>query len=75
MPTSVRLDQDIESRLNKLAQETGRTKAFYIREIIANGIEDIEDYYSAMKVLERVRRGEEKTYSSEEVRRALGLED
>ncbi len=75
MPTSIRLDAAIERRLDVLARETGRTKAFYLREIIAQGIEDIEDYYSAMKVLERVRRGEEKTIPAAEVRRSLGLED
>jgi RHH-type transcriptional regulator, rel operon repressor / antitoxin RelB len=75
MPTSIRLDAATERRLNVLAQETGRTKAFYLREIIARGIEDIEDYYSAMTVLERVRRGEEKTYSLESVRKELGLDD
>jgi RHH-type rel operon transcriptional repressor/antitoxin RelB len=75
MPTSIRLDAAIERRLDVLARETGRTKAFYLREIIEQGIEDIEDYYSAMKVLERVRRGEEKTIPAAEVRRSLGLED
>ncbi len=75
MPTSIRLDAAIERRLDVLARETGRTKAFYLREIITRGIEDIEDYYSAMAVLERVRRGEEKTIPAAEVRRSLGLED
>jgi RHH-type rel operon transcriptional repressor/antitoxin RelB len=75
MPTSIRLDAAIERRLDVLARETGRTKAFYLREIITRGIEDMEDYYSAMAVLERVRSGQEKTIPAAEVRRSLGLED
>jgi RHH-type transcriptional regulator, rel operon repressor / antitoxin RelB len=75
MPTSIRLDAAIERRLDMLAQETGRTKAFYLREIIARGIEDMEDYYRAEQVMQRVRRGEEKVYSLDEVSVELGLDD
>jgi len=75
MPTSVRLEKDLEARLDRLAAATGRTKAYYLREIIAQGIEDMEDYYLATEVLARVRRGEEPTYSLDEVRKELGLGD
>jgi len=75
MATSIRLTPDIEHRLNFLASHTGRTKAFYLRELIERGIEDMEDYYLAMEVLERVRKGEEQLHSSVDVRRELGLDD
>ena len=74
MATSIRLSPEIEKRLALLASQTGRTKAFYVREIIERGIEDAEDYYLAVDVLERVRRGEEPVYSSDAVRAELGLE-
>lgn len=75
MPTSIRLEPEIEARLDALAARTGRTKAYYLRELITNGLEDLEDYYAAVEVSERIRRGEERTYTSEEVRRDLGLDD
>ncbi len=75
MPTSIRLDAAIERRLDVLARQTGRTKAFYLREIIEQGIEDIEDYYRAEQVMQRVRRGEEKVHSLDEVSAELGLDD
>ncbi|MGA2400472.1 MAG: DUF6290 family protein [Syntrophobacteraceae bacterium] len=75
MPTSVRLPDDIERRLDFLARQTGRTKAFYIREMILEKIDDIEDYYLAADVLERVRKGKEATLAANEVRKSLGLED
>ena len=75
MATSIRLEQDVEKRLDYLARQTGRTKAFYLREIITRGLEDLEDYYLAADVLERVRKGEEEILSSAEVRRSLELED
>ncbi len=75
MATSIRLSQETEQRLAFLAVQTGRTKAFYLREIIDRGLEDIEDYYLAADVLERVRKGQEQIHSAEDVRRELGLED
>lgn len=75
MATSVRLAQETEKRLDFLASNTGRTKAYYLREIIEQGIEDMEDYYLAANVLERVRKGQEKVHSSADVRRDLDLDD
>lgn len=75
MATSVRLDQETEQRLDFLASSTGRTKAYYLREIIEQGIEDMEDYYLAANVLERVRKGQEQVHSAADVRRDLGLDD
>lgn len=75
MATSIRLDPEVEERLNFLATQTGRTKAFYLRELITRGMEDLEDYYLAADVLERVRKGEEEVLSSSEVRRSLELDD
>lgn len=75
MATSIRLSPEIEQRLDYLAGQTGRTKAFYLREIIEKGLNDMEDYYLAAGVLERVRKGEERVYSLDEVENALGVED
>jgi RHH-type rel operon transcriptional repressor/antitoxin RelB len=74
MATSIRLSAKAEQRLEFLASQTGRTKAFYLRQMIENGLDDLEDYYLAADVLERVRKGE-KTYSSAQVRTDLGLDD
>ena len=75
MATSIRLAPETERRLDFLAVRTGRTKAFYLRELIERGLADLEDYYLAADVLERVRKGSEKVYSTAEVRNALGLDD
>ena len=75
MATSIRLAAEAEHRLRFLAAQTGRTKAYYLRAMIEKGLEELEDYYLAADILERVRKGEEKTYSSLEVRKELGLED
>jgi RHH-type transcriptional regulator, rel operon repressor / antitoxin RelB len=75
MPLSIRLPDEINERLDFLARQTGRTKAFYIREALAEMIDDLEDYYLAADILERIRKGKESTYSATEVRKDLGLGD
>ena len=75
MATSIRLAPETEQRLDSLALQTGRTKAFYLRELIERGLEDVEDYYLAADVLERLRQGRVKVYSSAELRNALDLDD
>ena len=74
MATSIRLSPETEQRLDFLASQTGRTKAFYLREMIEQGIEEMEDYYLAADVLARVRDGKEQVHSGADVRRDLGLD-
>ena len=74
VPTSVRLDPSIEARLDQLAAATGRSKAYYLRELIEQGIDDLEDSYLGAEVLERIRAGKEQTYSLNDVMEDLGLD-
>ncbi|MGL5040265.1 MAG: type II toxin-antitoxin system RelB family antitoxin [Aeromonas sp.] len=71
---AIRLPSEIEDRLTHLAQETGRTKTYYAREAILTHLEDLEDYYLAERVMEKVRKGEERLLSLDDVERDLGLE-
>jgi RHH-type rel operon transcriptional repressor/antitoxin RelB len=73
--TSIRLAPEISNRLDRLAAKTGRTKAFYLREMIESGIGEMEDYYLAAETLARVRKGKERVYSAAAVRNDLGLDD
>lgn len=74
MPTSVRLEKELEARLDRLAAATGRTKAYYLREIITQGIENMEDIYLADQAYDRIQKGLDRTYSAEEVYRELGID-
>ncbi len=75
MTTTIRLSPEIEQRLDLLSQRTGRSKSFYIREMIEGNIDALEDYYLAAETLERIRSGKEKTHNAVEVRKQLGLAD
>ncbi|WP_043532347.1 type II toxin-antitoxin system RelB family antitoxin [Litchfieldella xinjiangensis] len=66
MAISLRLDHDLETRLNHLAQATGRTKTFYLRKLIEDHLDDLEDAYLAERALEQLRQGRDRTLTSEE---------
>ena len=66
---AIRLDPEIEARLERLARKTGRTKTYYAREAILEHLEDLEDYYLAVEALQNPGR----IYSAEEAKRELGL--
>ena len=72
---AIRLPFEIEQRLQALADLTGRTKTFYAREAILEHIDDLEDLYLAEQSLMRVRSGEERTYTLDEVEASLALGD
>ncbi len=50
---SVRLPENIEKRLDRLAKRTGRTKTYYVREAIVGHIAELEETYLALQRLER----------------------
>jgi len=70
---AVRLPEEIEARLDKLAKKTGRTKTFYVREAILEQLEDLEDAYLAEKTLAAVRSGKQKTIPLEDLAADYGI--
>lgn len=67
---AVRLDKDIERRLEKLAKETHRPKSYYVREAVRLYLDEQEDYEIA---LSRLRDHSDKLISSDEMRKRLGI--
>ncbi len=75
MTTSIQLDPDAERRLDFVVAQSGNNRERCLLEIVERGLDDLEDYYLAAEVLERIRSGKEKMHSAAEVRDALGLDD
>ena len=75
MSISIRLPEDVESRLDALAKLTGRTKSFYMRQAILEHLDDLEDLYLAEKRLEDIQAGRSKTLPLEEVMKRYGVEN
>lgn len=66
---TIRLNSELEARLNELAEATGRTKSYYVRQAIEEFLEDRADYLIAVSVLEK----NEPTIGIDELRRELGI--
>ncbi len=66
---AIRLQPELEQRLDALAKKTGKSKTFHVREAIEEHLEDLEDAYIALQRLENLGR----IYTSDEVEHALGI--
>ena len=67
---SVVLKPDIERRLSALAQLTGRSESDFVRQLIEENIEDLEDRHLAEKAMaEGAPR-----FTSKQARKELGLD-
>lgn len=71
---TIRLPEEMEARLNVLANATNRPKSFYVREALERSLEDIEDVYLAEAALERFRASGEQAIPLEDVMKEYGLE-
>jgi len=70
---SLRLPEELEERLDKLAKSTGRTKTYYAREAIAAYIQDLEDVYLAEKAYGEYLAGNVKSRPISELAAEYGL--
>lgn len=70
---AVRLDADVERRLEALAAKTGRTKTFYARAAILAHLDDLEDFYLAEERMREFRADE--AIPLAELKAELGLAD
>lgn len=73
--TSVRMSDKTAEKLDKLSRLTGRSKSYYLREAIESSIDQLLYEYTLLDEVEEIRAGKAKTYSLEEVKAELGLED
>jgi RHH-type rel operon transcriptional repressor/antitoxin RelB len=71
---AIRLPENIEKRLDRLAKRTGRTKTYYAREAVLRHLDDLEDIYLAEAELEEIRAGRSKTVPLESAMKKHGLE-
>jgi len=74
MAITVRLAPDMDSRLNALAKATGRSKTFYLKEIVHRSLDDVEDYYLAESARAQIGSEAEPMFDLDEVRKELGLD-
>lgn len=73
--TAIRAPEDVMERYTRLAQETGRSRSFYINEALEESIDRLEYEYGILKDVEDYRAGRLETYSIDEVKAHCGLAD
>ena len=71
---SIQLPDDVFTRLQDLAQRTGRSKTFYMVEAIREHLDDLEDVYLAEQRLSDHSAGKSQALPLEEVMKRYGLE-
>ncbi len=54
---AIRLPEELEARLERLADRTGRPKSYYAREALIEYIDDLEDHYLAETRLKKFKDG------------------
>ena len=69
---AIRLDDEIEKRLARLAEKTGRTKTFYARAAILAHLDDLEDFYLAEERMRDFRAGDAIAMADLKVELGLG---
>ena len=42
---SVRLNADLEEKLDKLSESTSRSKSFYVKQALERYLKDVDDYF------------------------------
>ena len=72
---AIRLPEDIESRLDTLAKETGRTKSYYVREAILTYLDDMESTYFTDRAYRHILGNDESSVTFIDVLKAYALED
>ena len=63
----VRLSGELENRLTNLAEQTGHTKSYYVKQAIQEFLDNREDYLLGLAILEK----QEATITLEELEQHL----
>ena len=69
------LPQELRERIETRSGAANQKPENFMLMAIEQYLEDLEDYEDAVRISEEVRSGRMKTYSLEEVRAHLGLDD
>ncbi len=73
--TSVRLGDNLDTRLKYLAKTTARSKTFYIKEAVQKYLNEHEETLLVLNTREKIKRGVEKTYTLDEIEELFDLKD
>jgi RHH-type rel operon transcriptional repressor/antitoxin RelB len=73
---TIRLPQELRDRIDKLSERSGRTKSYFIRQLVERGVEEFEEEIRELEAIRasiRAGRKDYKTFSMDEVLEHVGL--
>ncbi len=73
VPRSLRLPVELDERLSRLVAATGRSKSYYLRELVTAGIDDLEYAYGLVTRVEAIRAGQRETRPLDDLMSELGI--
>ncbi len=65
---SVRLNADLEEKLDKLSESTSRSKSFYVKQALERYLKDVDDYF---EVKSRDNNPENKLITIEDIEKSV----
>ncbi len=65
---SVRLNADLEEKLDKLSESTSRSKSFYVKQALERYLKDVDDYF---EVKSRDNNTENKLITIEDIEKSV----
>ena len=68
-----RISSDLKDRVDKLANKTGLGSSYFYNQLVADHIDELEDAYDCLEIIENVKKGKEKTVPLEKVIADYGL--
>lgn len=71
---TLRLPEDLNARLNRLAEATSRPKSFYVRTLLEDHLSELEYVAGLDAEVEAFRRGEIAAQPMDELARELGFD-
>lgn len=72
---NLRIPDNLAGRLSHLAEVTGRTKSYYVRQALEERLAELEDFYLAVQALENAKSGKSKIWSQEDIEKGRDLEN
>lgn len=71
---TLRLPDELNARLNRLAESTSRPKSFYVRALLEDHLSELEYVAGLDAEVEAIRRGEVDSRPMDELARELGFD-
>lgn len=68
-----RINPELKARVDNLARKTNRSSSYFYNQLVSDHIDELEEIYECLSIVEDVKRGKEKTVPLEKILSDYGL--